>query len=120
MKALIPVLCTLITAGFGYLTASTAARRDADYTRYEARHAADSVRIGYLASQLAETQQAQSWRDSRPSSRRVRAEKREQPTDLTSLTIGALARADSAARANPATATLPKHGLTTRILRGLR
>lgn len=128
MKHLTPILCALVTAGFGYLTATTAAKRDADSTRYEARYAADSVRIAYLAEQLAEAQQAQSWATPKASSRRPRggpvARRATTPADdpptLTALTIGALARADSAARANPATATLPKRALAARIARGLR
>lgn len=123
MKALVPVICTLITAGFGYLTATTAAGRSDDWTRYEARHAADSVRIGYLAVELAAAQREAAEARRMALAKRAGPQRREQPEPAPvapqAQVVGVLARADSAARANPATAILPKRALTTRIARGL-
>lgn len=125
MKALVPVLCTLITAGFGYLTATTAASRSDDWTRYEARHAADSVRIAYLADRVAELQQQRPTQTSRgassrrPAISRAETEAMTEPVTPQAAALGVLAQADSAARANPATAQLPRAALPARVLRGL-
>ena len=122
MKNLTTIICALIAAGGAYLTASTAAKRDADTTQHEQEVASLTAQRDELAGEVADLRAELAAKTERRPKRVARGEVVQPPVPVTRTAEiqGALARADSAARDNPATAQLPRAGLATRVLRGLR
>ena len=82
--------------------------RSADRSAYQASADSTAARMAYLAGQVAEL---------RLQLAEQRGE-RNAPT-ATALTAGALAQADSAARADPAARPLPRPGLAQRLATGI-
>ena len=121
MKALVPVLCTAIAAGPSYLALNTAVKRDADATRHELDLAVVAAERDELAGEVADLRAELAATTERRPKRVARGEVAQPPAPVTRTAEvqGALARATVAAKANPATAALPKEALTTRIVRGL-